>query len=80
MKRIQQLTQEINEITLLIEQEYPELYQYLDENPITIPSMEHPQMDTKNFSDYLNSLKQLLKHHIETHGNKYPLKDESDHS
>lgn len=72
MKRLQELTKEINELTLKIEQEYPELYIYLDENPITIPCCEHPKIDTKTFSDYLDSLKQLLQHHIETHskGNK----------
>ncbi|WP_186754231.1 hypothetical protein [Echinicola salinicaeni] len=70
MKRLQQLTKEINDITLKIEQEYPELYQYLDENPITISSEINSKMDTKNFSDYLNSLKQLLKHHMEEHPQK----------
>lgn len=67
MKRLQQLTIEINNLTLKIEQDYPELYKYLDENPITIPCCNHPKMDIKNFSDYLDSLKQLLKHHIEKH-------------
>lgn len=67
MKQILKLTKEINELTLKIEQEYPELYQYLDENPITIPCCDHPQVDTKNFSDYLDSLKQLLEHHLANH-------------
>lgn len=67
MKRLHKLIKEINELTLKIEQEYPELYQYLDENPMTIPCCEHPKLDTENFSDYLDSLKQLLKHHIENH-------------
>ncbi|GAB4253123.1 MAG: hypothetical protein Kow0079_08430 [Vicingaceae bacterium] len=67
MKKLQQLTKEINELTLKIEQEYPELYRYLDENPETIPCCDHPEVTTKNFSDYLESLKQLLKNHIQTH-------------
>ena len=53
MKRLQELTKEINDLTLKIEQEYPELYQYLDEDPITIPCCDHPKVDTQNFSDYL---------------------------
>tara|TARA_R110000868_G_scaffold90193_4_gene250642 strand:- start:28 stop:258 length:231 start_codon:yes stop_codon:yes gene_type:complete len=69
MKRLQELTKEINDLTLKIEQEYPELYQYLDENPITIPCCDYPKVDTKNFSNYLDSLQQLLKHHIESHQN-----------
>ncbi|MBL1232508.1 MAG: hypothetical protein P1U44_03150 [Vicingaceae bacterium] len=67
MKRLQELTKEINTLTLKIEQEYPELYQYLDENPLTIPCCDQPKVDTKNFSDYLDSLKQLLEHHVESH-------------
>lgn len=67
MKRIQQLAEQINSLTLRIKEEYPELYQFLDENPITIPTMDHPDMGTKVFSDYLESLKDLLEHHIINH-------------
>lgn len=67
MEKSQQLTKEINELTLKIEQEYPELYQYLDENPITLPEQGHDELHTNNFSDYLDSLKSLLEHHIESH-------------
>lgn len=69
MKRLQQITKEINDLTLKIEQEYPELYQYLDENPLTISSGGSSKVGKKNFSEYLNSLKQLLKHYIENHPN-----------
>ncbi|MEZ4773803.1 MAG: hypothetical protein R3D00_11520 [Bacteroidia bacterium] len=69
MKKLQQLTKEINELTLKIEQEYPEVYRYLDENPITITSYQHPELTVKTFSDYLDSLKGLLQSHIETHKN-----------
>ena len=69
MNRLQELTKDINDLTLKIEQEYPELYKYLDENPITIPCCDYRTVDTTNFSDYLDSLRQLLKHHIENHQN-----------
>lgn len=68
MKKLQEISKDINDLTLIIEKNYPELYQYLDENPMTIPCCEHPELNAKTFSDYLNSLKELLKHHIETHG------------
>ena len=67
MKRLQKIIQEINDLTLKIELEYPELYQYLDENPMTIPCCEEPELDMKIFSDWLDSLKEILKHHIENH-------------
>jgi len=70
MKRSQKLTKEINDLTLKIEQEYPELYQYLNETPVDIPSNDHSKLNTQNFSDYLDSLKQLLNHYIENHQKK----------
>jgi CDP-glycerol glycerophosphotransferase (TagB/SpsB family) len=70
MKRIQKITEEINKLTLHIEEKYPELYQFLDENPITIPTSEHPDMSDKVFADYLESLKDLLEHHMDTHNGK----------
>jgi hypothetical protein len=69
MKRLQEITKEINDLTMKIEQEYPELYQYLDENPITIPYSEHPELNIKTMSEWLDSLQELLKHNIENHKN-----------
>lgn len=67
MKRLQRLLRDISDLTLDIETNYPELYRHLDENPITIPSKAHPEMDSKIMHDYLEDLKQLLKHHLDTH-------------
>ena len=69
MTRLQELINEINKLTSTIEQEYPGLYQFLDEMPISIPNRNHPNVDTKILCDYLESLNQLLKHHIESHQN-----------
>lgn len=67
MKKIQKLTQEINELTVRIEQEYPELYRYLDENPITIPVDDEAKLTYKSFADYLESLKSILEKYMESH-------------
>lgn len=67
MKNLQELLKEITELTFKIEKNYPELYQFLDENPQTIPSKDHPEINKKELQDYLESLKQLLSHHLETH-------------
>lgn len=59
-----------NEIyTLLtkIEEEYPELSPFLDENLVTIPYIEHPKLDDETFSRYLDDLKQLLYHYRNNH-------------
>ncbi len=66
MKKIQKLTQEINELTVRIEEDYPELYQHLDENPITITQEAQSELTVKSFSEYLESLKSLLERYIES--------------
>lgn len=69
MRNLHSLLNEITELTNTIETRYPELYRYLEENPLTIPAEEHPHIDKQILKDYLQSLKQLLKHHLETHEN-----------
>lgn len=61
------LLKEINVLTLKMELDYPELYEHLDENPITLPNISHPKMDTHFFSEYLESLKTLLENHLASH-------------
>ncbi|WP_452228066.1 hypothetical protein [Lacinutrix sp. MEBiC02404] len=70
MKTKQELLTQITQITTNIETNYPELYTFLLEEPVTIPSKEHPQVDVAELQDYLETLKQELKHHIETHKSK----------
>jgi hypothetical protein len=69
MNNLQNTFTEISQLTNNIETNYPELYNFLDENPMTIPSESNPTIDKKILQDYLNSLKELLKHHIETRKN-----------
>ena len=67
MKDVHKLMTEITQLTSNIETNYPEIYQYLDENPITIAAKGKPEIDTKLLSEYLDCLKGILKTHIETH-------------
>ena len=70
MKQLQGILKKITQLTYTIEANYPELYRTLDENPMTIPATEHPHIDKEVMQEYLESLKQLLKHHLETHQKK----------
>lgn len=70
MRNLQKVLNEITDLTLEIENNYPELYQFLEENPIAIPSENNPEINEKVMQDYLESLKLLLAHHIETHKKK----------
>ncbi|WP_245750719.1 hypothetical protein [Flagellimonas taeanensis] len=54
-------------MTVRIEQEYPELYRYLDENPITIPVDDEAKPTYNSFVDYLESLKSILEKYMESH-------------
>ncbi|RNL85375.1 hypothetical protein ED312_12605 [Sinomicrobium pectinilyticum] len=62
-----ELQNEIYALLTKIEEEYPELYRLLDENPITIPYIEHPQINDETFSRYLDDLKHLLHHYEQSH-------------
>lgn len=66
MNNLQNTLKEISQLTKTIETDYPELYQFLNESPMEIPSESHPTIDKKIMKDYLDSLKQMLKHHLET--------------
>lgn len=63
MKTEQELLKEITELTFKIENDYPELYALLQEDPSTIPSMEHPEINATVLEDYLNTLKEHIEHH-----------------
>lgn len=65
MKDLHTILTEITQLTSNIETNYPELYRSLDESPMTLPVSSHPQIDKKVLQEYLESLKQLLKHYLE---------------
>lgn len=67
MKDLNKLMKEITMLTTNIETNYPELYRYIDENPITIASSDDPEVDMKAMKEYLESLKDQLKSLIESH-------------
>ena len=67
MKDLHNILREITQLTTTIETNYPELYRILDENPMTLPVLNDPHMDKKVMKNYLESLKELLEHHLETH-------------
>ncbi len=67
MNRVRELIAEIARITGDIETRYPELYRYPDELPLTLPVEGEVNIDQKILADYLESLQEQLKHHVESH-------------
>lgn len=55
------LIEKIMSITSLIKEKHPELMQFIDEMPVTIPDENNPQLNLKALMEYYNSLTDLLK-------------------
>lgn len=67
MKSLNELMQEVIQITSKIETEYPELYTYLGETPLTACVNDEKTLCAEDLKKYLDTLKSQLNHHIETH-------------
>ncbi len=69
MKTLNQLMQDIIQLTTEIETNYPELYKYLSETPLSLSETASKTVHTTELKLYLETLKSQLQHHIETHKN-----------
>lgn len=69
MKMSQKTLTEISEISREIEEKYPELQKYLEETPQTLSDEDNKvgKMDEKALTDYLESLKEIVKKYKEDH-------------
>ncbi|EPR72331.1 hypothetical protein ADIWIN_2501 [Winogradskyella psychrotolerans RS-3] len=65
MKKLHKILNEITELITNIETNYPELYRSLDENPMTLPVSQNPQMGKVVMQEYLDSLKELLESYVD---------------
>jgi len=64
METENELNAKIMAKTLEIQEKHPELFEFLNEMPITIPDVNKPEINIKILSDYYNSLCNVLKEHI----------------
>lgn len=68
MKTLQKLTAEISEAVRELETDYPEVYRFLDESPVLLNgAVDSRDINVKMLKDYLETLKELIKHYKETH-------------
>ncbi|MBA4746566.1 MAG: hypothetical protein H2058_15040 [Muricauda sp.] len=67
MRELNSLLNSITMLTYTMESQYPELYHFLDEDPVTLPVLTHPNVGKEALEDYLQSLQELLEHHVKTH-------------
>lgn len=67
MKTDEELNSDILGITMMIQEKYPELSEYLGEMPVTIPDVANPEINNKNLEAYYHSLNTLLERYIAGH-------------
>lgn len=70
MKDAQDVIREISELTTMIRTKYPELYRFIDEDPITLPATNNPQMTKEIMENYLERLKFIMKQYLDSNKNK----------
>lgn len=70
MKTKEQIMQEIIDIRVNIQSNYPELYRYLNETPLRFNRSDEALFNVSDLLRYLETLKSQLKHHIESESKK----------
>lgn len=66
MRKLGEVLSEIAAITNRIREDYPELYDLLEENKISIKAAGK-EVTGDEFTEYLDSMKEKLEHYIENH-------------
>jgi PHD/YefM family antitoxin component YafN of YafNO toxin-antitoxin module len=64
METEKELNAKIMAITILIKEKHPELANFLDEMPITIPNENNPEINIKMLKEYYESLRDTLKKYL----------------
>lgn len=67
MKTEKELNEKILKITLLIQEKFPELSNYINEFTVTNPDKENPEINIKHLTNYYDSLINVLKKYAPTH-------------
>lgn len=67
METEKEIETKIISITNKIRQKYPELINYLNEMPITIPDKNNPKINTNVLQAYYDSLCTILKKYEDEH-------------
>jgi hypothetical protein len=61
------LNSKIMEITMTINNQYPELSQYLEEMPVTVPTENDPEITLNHLKSYYLSLNSILNKYKDEH-------------
>lgn len=67
METEEELNAKIMKITMVIQENYPELSKFLNEMPVTIPIDNHPKVNIINLQKYYDSLLNLFRKYVAEH-------------
>lgn len=71
METEKEINAKILKITMVIQENYPELSKYLNEMPITIPIDSRPEVNAQNLEKYYNALVTLFRNYVAEHQLNY---------
>ena len=67
MRSVFEIIREINELTLKMEFNYPELYRNMDENLINVQGNISKEIEPKALNDYLLGLREMINRYQQSH-------------
>lgn len=71
METEEEINAKILKVTMVIQENYPELSKYLNEMPITIPIDSRPEVNVKNLQKYYDTLVTLFRNYVAEHQLNY---------
>jgi hypothetical protein len=71
METENEVNEKILKITLVIQENYPELSKYLNEMPVTIPIKSNPEVNVKNLQKYYETLIEIFRKYVSEHQLNY---------
>ena len=67
MESRKELIDKILKLTVLIQEKYPQLLDYLDEVQDTLPVLDHPEVNEQALAKYYQTLDEMLKDYLLEH-------------
>jgi hypothetical protein len=71
MEKEAEINAKIMKLTMVINENYPELSKYLNEMPITIPVDINPEINAKNLQKYHDNLLDIFRKYVAEHQLNY---------
>lgn len=71
METEEEINAKILKVTMVIQENYPELSKYLNEMPITIPIDSRPEVNVQNLQKYYDTLLTLFRNYVAEHQLNY---------